>query len=288
MSTPRVTVAIPFFDEEKRLGDAIRSVLRQTFRDFELLLVDDGSTDASLAIARRFDDPRIIVMADGRRKYLPTRLNEIVERARADLIARMDGDDVMHPTRLEREVETIEREKADIVGTRVVFVDEQDEPFAVGEGGPMPPTPASALLFGTVPHPTLLGRRQFFVENPYAAAYTRSEDRELWCRTASLARFHMIPECLHVMRVCGTDADFLAGYLTSQRQNRMLMKRFGPAAVGPLRSLASRGASIAKELVMTSFVKTGQTKRLLVRRGRPPTVEERALAREAIAAAQRA
>src|SRR4051794_20441310 len=101
---PRVTIGIPFHDEERFLEQAITSVLRQSFADFELLLIDDGSTDRSLEIARSFDDPRIEVTADGRRRFLAARLNEITRRARGELIARMDGDDVAHPERLSRQL----------------------------------------------------------------------------------------------------------------------------------------------------------------------------------------
>ena len=67
---PLVTVGLPFFDEQRHLGDAIRSVLAQSVTDFELLLVDDGSRDDSLAIARSFTDSRIRVIADGKRRHL--------------------------------------------------------------------------------------------------------------------------------------------------------------------------------------------------------------------------
>src|SRR5690606_2619050 len=104
VSKPAITVAIPFHDEQEHLASAVRSVLRQTCKDFELLLVDDGSRDASLSIARSFSDPRVAVVSDGRSRGLPARLNEIARRASADLVARMDADDVIHPTRLEKQV----------------------------------------------------------------------------------------------------------------------------------------------------------------------------------------
>jgi glycosyltransferase involved in cell wall biosynthesis len=92
-----VTVGIPFYNEERYLADAIRSILAQSFSDFELVLVDDGSTDASRAIAQGFRDDRIRVLGDSRRRLLPARLNEIVANAKGALVARMDADDVSHP-----------------------------------------------------------------------------------------------------------------------------------------------------------------------------------------------
>jgi glycosyltransferase involved in cell wall biosynthesis len=130
MTAPRVTVGIPFFDEQDFLGAAIRSVLAQTTDDFELLLVDDGSTDRSLEIARSVADPRVVVRSDGLRKHLPARLNEIARAARGELVLRRDADDVSHPERLAR-FDAVPR--CDGVGTWAALIDDAEEPFAVVE-----------------------------------------------------------------------------------------------------------------------------------------------------------
>ena len=96
----RVTVGLPFFNARRTLEAAIRSVFAQTFPHWELLLVDDGSTDGSLEIARSVRDHRVRVFSDGKNRRLATRLNEIATEARAPLLARMDADDLMHPERL--------------------------------------------------------------------------------------------------------------------------------------------------------------------------------------------
>ena len=113
MTSPCLTVAIAFHDDEAHLGAAIRSVLAQTERDFELLLIDDGSSDRSVAVARSFlGDRRVQLFADGRRRHLGARLNEALSRARGALFARMDGDDVCHPTRLARQLVRLEADPA--------------------------------------------------------------------------------------------------------------------------------------------------------------------------------
>jgi glycosyltransferase involved in cell wall biosynthesis len=100
MPDPVVSIAMPFFNSAATLELAIRSLLQQTYDDFELLLCDDGSDDRSLAIARSLDDPRIICWSDGKRRRLAARLNECIDRARGIYLARMDADDIAYPDRL--------------------------------------------------------------------------------------------------------------------------------------------------------------------------------------------
>lgn len=281
---PRVTVGLPFFDEQRRLGDSIRSVLAQSFTDFELVLVDDGSRDRSLAIARTFTDPRIRLIADGQRRHLPARLNEIVRGARAPYVARMDADDVMHPTRLARECALLDAEPAcDLVGTWIALVDRTGDVFAVVETGPLPPSPGAVLMQGVLPHATLVGRREWFAKNPYDETLTRAEDRDLWCRTASKARFAVIPECLYVVRVDVDKESFARSYVESQRQNRLIFATYGPTMVGRRETSRLIVLAWAKSIVMSALLWAGLGDRLVRRRGRPPTADELAAAHEALA-----
>jgi len=280
---PRVTVGIPFFDEERSLAAAIRSILAQTVDDLEILLVDDGSTDRSLEIARSFRDERITVIADGVRRRLPARLNEIVSRARADLVARMDADDVAHPARLERQLAALERDSSiDAIGTWIGLVDAADEPFAVVESADMPPTPAQALDRGIFAHATMVARRDWLLQNRYDERIDRAEDRELWCRTVTTSKFDVVPEVLYVVRTSSRRPDFLQDYLTSQRQNRALFVRYGPSSYGFTRTAKSWLVSQAKSMIVRAAVKVGLEDQVVRRRGRPPRAEELVLIREAL------
>src|ERR1700743_863972 len=108
MPNPVITIAMPFYNCAATLELAIRSLLNQSFGDFELLLCDDGSDDQGLAIARSFDDPRVICWSDGRRRRLAARLNECIDRARGQFLARMDADDISYPDRLARQLAYME------------------------------------------------------------------------------------------------------------------------------------------------------------------------------------
>lgn len=285
MSEPLVTVGLPFFDEEQYLASAIRSILRQSFDDFELILLDDGSTDASLEIARSFADPRIVVLSHGVRRGLPARLNEIARYARGAFIARMDADDVAHPSRLERELGLFRRDPSyDAVGTWAALVNEEEELLAVCESSRLPATPRVALETGILAHATMLARAPWVKANPYDETLTRAEDRDLWCRTVDSAHFGVVPEPLYVIRVTTRNARFLSSYLESQRQNRQIFARYGPSTVGLARSARLRAASLGKCAVMSVASLLGAAPMLVRRRGRRPTARERTLVVEALAA----
>ena len=100
MNTPRVTVLMPVFNGEHFLPPAIESILNQTFSDFEFLVIDDGSTDASRKIAESYNDPRIRIEANEKNLGLIATLNRGLKLARGEYIARMDADDLSFPDRL--------------------------------------------------------------------------------------------------------------------------------------------------------------------------------------------
>ena len=120
MKYPRVSILLPFFNAEQTLGPAIRSIIQQSYPHWELILIDDGSTDHSLEKAKRFDDSRIKIVADGRNLKLPRRLNQGVKISRGRYIARMDADDVTYPDRIETQLQFLERNpQIDVVASRV-------------------------------------------------------------------------------------------------------------------------------------------------------------------------
>lgn len=280
--TPALTVAISFFNEAGRLGDAIRSVLNQSHRDFELLLIDDGSTDDSVEVARSFDDARVSVIADGRRKNLAARLNEVAARAHAPIVARMDADDVIHPTRFERQLAVLANGDVDIVGSWVGLMSTEGRPFAVVEASAENPSPRRLLESGLLPHPTMMVSREWLRAHPYDERLSRTEDRDLWCRVAFSTRVAVIPEPLYVLRVESNEKGFVPTYLETQRQNRSLFWRHGPALVGWSGVARAILTSHAKSVTMRTAARIGLVDALVRRRGRTPSAAELALIHEAI------
>lgn len=181
-----ISIGIPFFNAEKYLEHAIKSVLAQTYQTWELILVDDGSTDRSLEIARSFVDPRIRIISDGQNKRLPYRLNQIINEAKYDFIARMDADDLMAVDRLEKQIKVlIENPNIDVVVTSLYSIGDKNEILGkrIYSNHQMQP---KEILQGitNILHPSLLARKEWCKRNPYQVDNCLAEDYELWLSAA--------------------------------------------------------------------------------------------------------
>jgi glycosyltransferase involved in cell wall biosynthesis len=181
-----ISIGIPFYNAETFLLNAIKSVFAQTYTDWELILIDDGSTDNSLKIANSIDDPRVRVYSDGKNKKLATRLNEIVKLAKYDLIARMDADDLMSPTRLEKQIQILnENPQIDLVTSGLFSITDDLEPVGVRWHHNTFIT-FDEILNKTscgIVHAAILGRKKWFLRNKYNESLIIAQDFELWVRT---------------------------------------------------------------------------------------------------------
>lgn len=299
MTMPRLTVAISFSNEAEHLGAAIRSILSQTYRDFELLLIDDGSTDASVEIAREHEarDPRVRVFADGRHRFLGARLNEALRHARGELFARMDGDDLSHPDRLRRAIEHLDRAPDCMaIGCAAIVIDARERPIGVVGGSadplsapevrPVTRTHRSILERGVIAHATMVARTDWLARFPYDESLERAEDRDLWCRIDPMTRIDAIDDPLYVIRVLVERPGFLTDYLRGQAELRRVVLRYGPVFVDPLTLARILGSSTMKSAAMTVAHVARLSRRLVERRGRAPSAREIELLREAIAASR--
>jgi glycosyltransferase involved in cell wall biosynthesis len=278
-SWPLVSIGMPAYNCEKTLGMAIRSIMRQTFQDWELLLMDDGSTDESLQIAKSIRDPRVRVISDGVNRGLAYRLNQATDLAKGELLARMDADDMMHPERLARQVEYFKcHQDVDLVGTDMYSIDADNH--AVG----MHSSAESRLhrkRLGYM-HPTVTGRTAWFRANPYDPTYPRAQDLELWCRTQAQTVGHNLGEALHFYREVGCFS--IRNYRESCRAERRVLRRFGPGVRGQWWTLSRVASSYGKQLTYICFARLGAEDLLIRRRGRPLTDDEGTLASKIIGA----
>ena len=125
-AAPRVTVAMPVYNGAKTLPRAISSVLSQTSNDFELLVIDDGSSDESIAVIERFRDPRIRLLVHEQNRGLAATRNHLVEQSRGDYTAWLDQDDWAHPERLALQVSALDTApSAALCGTWTKLVTEE-------------------------------------------------------------------------------------------------------------------------------------------------------------------
>lgn len=182
-----ISIGIPFYNAEKYLAFAIQSVIAQSYENWELILVDDGSSDNSLEIAQDFalKDARIRVICDGKNRKLPYRLNQLIIESKGDFIARMDADDIMHPERLKIELSfLIENQDYDLVSGGIVSIDHKNNVTGVRTVNKLVTIDKDSKSYPIV-HPTVMARRDWYLRNLYSLDYPRAEDYELWCRTSS-------------------------------------------------------------------------------------------------------
>jgi glycosyltransferase involved in cell wall biosynthesis len=228
---PLITVAMPVYNSAKTLSLAVRSILLQTYPHWELYLVDDGSTDDTLEVARRFTDPRIRLIADSQNRGLAVRLNQIIDACAGKYLARLDGDDLAYPERLARQLDYLESHpEVDLLGTRVMLFE--------GDGkacGRLPgPTthehicrrPWSGFY---MPHPTWMGRMNWFRAHRYDPRAFMAEDQDLLLRSCLNSRFAALPE-------------ILVGY----RQERVPLKKILQSRYTVMRSLLRTARSSGK------------------------------------------
>lgn len=181
---PRVTVLIPAFNAERFIGSAVQSILDQTFTDFELLIVNDGSTDDTIGVVRRFEDPRLRLV-DQDNKGVAGALNRGLAEAQGDLIARMDADDIAYPARLERQVTFLdENPRLSVVGSSYRMV-QQDGSLITHVRVVQRPFDVRRDLQARCPlgHPTVMYRRSAVLAvGGYSPEWEPAEDWDLWWR----------------------------------------------------------------------------------------------------------
>lgn len=188
MKNEFVTIGIPFYNAERYLEDAICSVLAQTHSHWELILIDDGSTDKSLQIANFYSkmDSRIRVISDGKNKRLATRLNQIIKEAKYDFIARMDADDLMSNDRIDRQLNILKSKPSiDFVTSGCLTIGYNNELTGVKLGRNYQMT-AEMILNGltNLLHASLLARKEWYMRNTYNEERVIAQDYELWLTAA--------------------------------------------------------------------------------------------------------
>ena len=229
----KVTIGISFVNNATTLGDAVRSVFAQTFRDWELILLDDGSTDGSWSIACAIKDRRVSALRNGNNIGVSASWNRIAEIARGKYIAHMDADDMMHPLRIEKQVRWLDkRPDVDVLDTAMCTIDSQNRPFGIRGCDGLAVTPQRCLANGLLNQPTILARTAWRRRYKYEALRRRAEDYELWCRAMinGDCRFARLPEPLLFYREEGSIT--LRKVLSTNASVRETMRRYGPHLVG--------------------------------------------------------
>lgn len=192
-----ISVVLPVYNGEKYLGSAIQSVLDQSCGDFELVVIDDGSTDRTGDVIAGFADERLSVIRHPRNLGIVAALNAGIRNSRGRLIARMDADDLCHPRRFERQKHFLDaRPEISICGTWF-------RTFGARKGRVRPPVDPehirARMFFGwAMGHPTLMMRRAFLEKHclSFDEEFSNCEDYDFLVKASELSRLATIPEYL--------------------------------------------------------------------------------------------
>lgn len=193
---------MPVYNAGPDLLPALRSLVSQTYRNWEMLLIDDGSTDDAVdGACEELADPRIRVIRDGRNLGLTARLNQAIDMAAGEFLARMDQDDVCYPERFERQVALLQSEPSlDLVAVRALAISPEGTPL-----GYFPYRLTHEEIVARpwngfyLPHPTWMGRIRWFRRYRYATYHC--EDQGLLLRAYAASRFATVPEVLFAYRL---------------------------------------------------------------------------------------
>ena len=210
--TPAISVVLPVYNAERYLREAVDSILAQTFTDFELILINDGSTDGSGDICREYsqNDPRIVLI-DRPNGGLVSALNDGIAKARAPLIARMDADDISMPERFACQyAHMMEHPNLAVLGSAIRLIDETGQITGLGSYPLSPTEVKDALTSGwncPVAHPVAMMKRDVVLDiGGYRAAFTHAEDYDLWLRLVERDQgIANLPQTLLNYRTHGTN-----------------------------------------------------------------------------------
>ncbi|MGZ3790569.1 MAG: glycosyltransferase family 2 protein [Bacteriovorax sp.] len=199
MSNPAISILMPVYNGEKHVSEAIQSILDQSFQDFEIVIINDGSKDRTVEIISSFKDPRIKLLHNSENLKIVKSLNKGLLECRGEFIARMDCDDLCEKERLEVQYKFMkENPEIGICGTFQKFFGD----FRLRRKNPTATSNEeihSRLLFGpTMLHPTVMFRASVLHQNglSYDENYHYCEDYEMWVRASNFTKLENIPQYL--------------------------------------------------------------------------------------------
>jgi glycosyltransferase involved in cell wall biosynthesis len=206
MSKPKVTVLMSVYNCERYLKKAVDSILNQTFRDFDFLIINDGSSDSTVEILKDYNDPRIKIIDNKKNLGLTRSLNKGLRLAKGEYIARQDADDISLPQRLEKQTEFLSSNpRTAVVGSWTEVIDEYDETKGIWRNITQPHLLKWRLLFSNqFAHCAIMFRKSAVKDiGGYSVELNSAQDYDLWLRISFSWEVANIPEVLVKWRQWG-------------------------------------------------------------------------------------
>jgi glycosyltransferase involved in cell wall biosynthesis len=200
--SPRVSVVMPTYNVRGYIGEAIKSILTQTYNDYEFIIVDDGSSDGTAEIIKGFNDPR---MRFFQRSHLGTvyQLNFGLAQAEGQFIARQDSDDYSHPERLEKQVDFLETHpQYGVVSSAMQLIDVRGKSLGILRY-PREPDFEKLMVKCCISHPASMWRSEIHEKlGGYDELFNKNccEDYDFWLRVVECFRICIMDEVLYTKR----------------------------------------------------------------------------------------
>ena len=199
MKTPAISVIMPAYNVEDYIKEAIDSILKQTYGDFEFIIINDGSTDKTEEIIQAYNDPRIVYIKNEKRMNITDATNRGLEYARGRYIAMMDSDDISLPDRFEKQIKFMQSNPdIDVCGTYIENFGDRDDIMVYPQNHN--DIAVKFLFYSSIPHSAILAKREFYEDIKYENEYNRAQDYALWVRGFRKYRYANIPEVLYLYR----------------------------------------------------------------------------------------
>ena len=198
---PKITVLMPVYNCELYIKEAVDSILNQTFSDFEFIIIDDASTDATVSIIRSYNDSRIYLVEKTFNTGLTNSLNHGLSIAKGEYIARMDGDDVSLPERFLQQVAFLDKNLDVVVCGGYFKIIGMDKIITVPENHE--DIKLAMLKDCAIAHPTVMMRKETLKQHSLMYDITKepAEDYDLWTRLLSIGKLHNLQKVLLNYRV---------------------------------------------------------------------------------------
>ena len=244
-----VDVLIPLYNCEKTVRRTFASLKNQTFTDFKVIAVDNNCTDSTITIVKEFEQVLDIKVVECKTPGIVPALNTGLKFCESEFVARLDGDDLWHPEKLQKQIDFFsdpKNEKVGVLGTQINLFDEEGNLQSMGTMGKKIEYPddddqiKAFLLHGQNPicHPSVMVRNELFlVAGGYEMLYPKAEDLHLWCKLIPQTQFANLKDTL-VDYTQRKDDDYdaripvfigdvffntykMAGLVTGERQSRI-------------------------------------------------------------------
>jgi len=231
----KVSVLMPVYNAAKYLKKAIDSILSQNYKDWELIIINDGSTDNSAEIVNGYTDERIRYLENPVNLGLIKTLNKGIDYCRGKYIARMDADDISLPDRLGRQVAFLDTHPDYLMcGTNAAVINDQDERIGKIRNFTDNNFLQIHLLF-SVPfvHPSTMIRREVLQNNKYNEQYRHVEDYELWCRIARQGKIANLKKELFEYRWHDTNVSVVHNKTQEELKDKIILEQLKELDIYP-------------------------------------------------------